>query len=74
MAHLLNGQQTVDGEDDSWLMFIPDDVTRAPHIIPRNDLRLHDMGHSCWCEPDYDGGQWVHNAADGRGATIEYEH
>jgi len=37
------------------------------HVIPQDDLRLHDGSPGCWCCPRDDGEDvWVHNSADGR--------
>lgn len=35
-------------------------------VIPVDDLREHDYGGGCWCNPLDDEGSWVHNSADGR--------
>jgi hypothetical protein len=48
-----------------WEVFAMDNGER--HVIPADDLRLHDGSPHCWCFPRDDGGDlWVHNSADGR--------
>ncbi|MFZ2651281.1 MAG: hypothetical protein WA210_14360 [Burkholderiaceae bacterium] len=40
------------------------------HVLPRNDLRAHEMSANCWCGPRVDDEQAeeliVHNSLDGR--------
>jgi len=39
------------------------------HVIPRNDLRVHEADASCWCAPTQhpeDADVWVHHSADRR--------
>lgn len=43
------------------------------HVIPRADLRAHDVGRECWCSPEQDVEQpcvFIHNSLDRR---EEYE-
>jgi hypothetical protein len=42
------------------------DITRALHVVPRGDLREHDINKSCWCRPTDEGDVVVHNAMDER--------
>lgn len=40
------------------------------HIVPRNDIREHEISRSCWCNPimrdDEHDPIWLHNSLDGR--------
>ena len=36
------------------------------HVIPLNDWREHEENEACWCQPRFDEGVFVHNAADHR--------
>lgn len=39
------------------------------HLVPCNDLRLHQLDPSCWCQPTEDSetaDYWIHNSADRR--------
>ena len=48
-----------------WEVFAMNNGER--HVIPTDDLRLHDGSPDCWCFPCDDGGDlWVHNSADKR--------
>ena len=50
-----------------WEVFTMDNGER--HVIPQDDLRLHDGSPHCWCFPRDDGGDlWVHNSGDSREA------
>jgi hypothetical protein len=35
-------------------------------VSPRNDIKDHISGESCWCNPFMDGNVLVHNAMDER--------
>ena len=39
------------------------------NVVPINDLREHIQNNQCWCNPDYDGGVYVHHSADNRELT-----
>jgi hypothetical protein len=41
-------------------------LSNPPEVKPIDDLRPHDDGMACWCEPTDDEGVIVHNSADGR--------
>lgn len=47
-----------------WEAFFYDDGFRE--VIPQSDLRPHDDGFGCWCEPFDEDGVCVHNSMDGR--------
>lgn len=38
------------------------------HTIPVDDLKQHECGKTCWCDPTYEfeHGRWLHVSADGR--------
>lgn len=39
-------------------------------VTPLNDLKKHDHGEKCWCNPSQtEEGCWVHNASDERELT-----
>jgi hypothetical protein len=44
------------------------------HVIPLDDLRLHNSAATCWCKPRQDDEEpsvWVHNSMDRREHTRE---
>jgi hypothetical protein len=47
-----------------WELFALDNGER--HVIPQDDLCLHDATPDCLCCPFDDDGVWIHNSADGR--------
>lgn len=51
-----------------WLAAIADDGTR--YVLPIDDLRPHEHGPECWCQPIDNDGVFVHNSLDRR---EEYE-
>lgn len=42
------------------------DVDGVAHVVPREDLRAHEMSEGCWCHPFEEDGVIVHNAMDER--------
>ena len=37
------------------------------HVVPEDDLRMHDLDDACWCRPSVDEHDTrVHNSLDGR--------
>lgn len=39
------------------------------HVVPRHDIRLHQLDPTCWCDPFGDPDHLevvIHNSADGR--------
>lgn len=48
-------------ESNGWGVF--------PHeVMPNNDLRQHQIGCDCWCDPYFDDLVLVHNSLDDRKA------
>ena len=42
------------------------------YVIPLGDLRDHQSGTDCWCNPrETELGLWLHNSMDRREHTIE---
>lgn len=51
--------------EEAWF----EERERFIHLVPCNDLRLHQLDPSCWCQPQEDEETpdfYVHNAADRR--------
>lgn len=51
-------------EEQTWSIY------RQVHIVPNNDIKVHDMVGKCWCHPKIDWYEKVmnviHDALDGR--------
>lgn len=43
-------------------------ITERTHIVPRGDIREHDISPDCWCQPEYHEFEdlYLHHSADGR--------
>lgn len=42
-------------------------LSQVKHLLPANDLRMHDGAANCWCQPETnEDGLVVHNSLDGR--------
>lgn len=39
-----------------------------PNVVPVDDMREHEPGTGCWCEPTLDDGVIIHNSMDNREA------
>jgi hypothetical protein len=52
----------------TWVQHTPDG--EEPHLLPIGDRIPHMPWPECICGPTLTGGEWVHQAADGRESWI----
>ncbi len=50
-------------------------MTWSIDITPLNDLKKHEVGGDCWCNPELnEDGVWIHNSLDNRELTEGKPH